>query len=490
MPIVPQEAFNFCGPTYQSVGYVIDAQRCVNLYPEPNGSGGKTRMALIGRPGLSPAPHWTLAGGPARALWSGNNRMFAVGGTHFYELGSAIGSIVTDFGAMSGTGLGPCQIIASSAPQLMVMDSNAAKVYFANPIGPALTPVFNGRALEYLDGFYVSIAFGASLATASPNQINTSTNGDGTIWDPLNYVIRSGSADLTTNLATLNGQLWIFGEKTIEVWYDAGNNGFPLQRIAGATINLGLLSPYSVVKFSNTIMWIAADDRGYAQVYMTQGLAPVRVSNPGVEQLIGAVGNFNYVTIFAYGYQENGHTFFVINFTDGARIPYQQLVYDLTTGLWHERYYAIEVPLCFASQTYFAGNNFVGMNSGKIYEQGILFPNDGTGNPINYSRTAPHVTNENRWIKYPRFELDGDFGTAAPTLSYSNDGGRNFLTGAPWPYPLRQAADAGSAGASRRFFALQLGRSRDRVFKMDISDSANLIRIANAYLTAEPGTEK
>ena len=74
-------------------------------------------------------------------------------------------------------------------------------------------------------------------------------------------------------------------------------------------------------------------------------------------------------------------------------------------------------------------------------------------------------------------------------LSYSNDGGRNFLTGAPWPYAMRQAQSSGTAGAFRRFYSLQLGRSRDRVFKVEIIDGTNLIRIANAYLTAEGGTE-
>jgi len=444
-------------------------------------------MSLIGRPGLAPNLGWTL-GGSARALWVGNNRLFGVGGTSFYEMTGSGGT--TSYGSMAGSsGVGPCQIIANGT-QLLVMDSGAAQVYNADPTGPTMTPVFNGRALEYLDGFYISIAVGASLAGSNPNQINASKNADGTVWDPLNYVIRTGASDLTTNLAVLNGQLWIFGEKSIEVWYDAGNNGFPFARISGATINLGLLSPYSVVKFQNTIMWLAADDRGYAQVYMTQGLSPVRVSNSGIEAIL-AQAIQNPALNFAYGYQEEGHSFYVLVFVNQSGLPVAQVVYDLTTQMWHERYYAVEFPQCFASIPSFSslGPNIVGLPSGKVRAQSLQFPNDGTGTVIGYTRIAPHVSNENRWIKYPRFELDGDFGTAAPMLSYSNDGGRNFLSGSPWPYAMRQAQDQGAAGTFRRFYSLQLGRSRDRVFEVQIIDGTNLIRIANAYLTAEGGTE-
>ena len=485
MPIVPAEAFPFCGPTYSAASPVINAERCINLYPEPASASSKTRVALIGRPGLSPSPAFTLASSPARALWAGNNRLFAVGGTSFQEIGGS------SYGAMpSSGGVGPCQIIANGT-QLLVCDPSAAKVYIADPTGPVMTPVFNGVALEYLDGFYISIAYGASLAGSNPNQINVSKNGDGTVWDPLNYVIRTGAADLTTNLAVLNGQLWIFGQKSIEVWFDAGNNGFPFARISGATINLGLLSPYSVVKFNNTIMWLAADDRGYSQVYMTQGLSPVRVSNFGVEGALLQQAVFAGPSSYAYGYQENGHTFYVLCIAASNGVPFATLVYDLTTGMWHERAFAGPTPCCFSSVTSGVGadSNYVGdSKSANVYGQSTSYPSDG-GSAITYIRNAPHVSNENKWTKYPRLELDGDFGTAAPMLSYSNDGGRSFLTGAPWPYAMRQAQDAGSAGTFRRFFAMQLGRSRDRVFNLKITDSTNLIRIANAYLTAEGGTE-
>lgn len=487
----------FCGPTYSGVSLtpVFDAERAINLFPEPGYKTSKSKMALIGRPGLSPTPFITLANTPVRSLWAGNNRLFAVGGTHFYEI-SAAGAIITDYGAMAGSaGTGYASAIANGT-QLLVYDSSAAKIFEAG--AGVMNLRFNGVALEYLDGFYLSIATGASLAGANPNQINCSALDDGTSWPALNFVLRRGSSDLTNGLAVLNSQLWIFGQKTIEVWYNAGNPNFPFARIQGATINLGLIAPASIVKFYNCLIWLGADDRGYPQVYMAQGLNPVRISNFAIENLIAGVsastpgGNsavLNYA--WAYGYQESGHTFYVLTIVSASFLPLNTYVYDLTTGLWHERLYAPAAPwpISFASIPgsgfNATGPNFVGdARSGKIHWQGMGYANDG-GTAITYSRTAPHISDRNNWVKYPSLEIDADVGTAQMTLSYSNDGGRNFLTLA-----RPDATISGSASvAFKRYKWWQLGRSRDRVFKISITDSTNLIRIVDANLGIGIGEE-
>ena len=499
MPTLPQEALQFCGPTYLSASPVLDAQRSINLYPEPQYKSSKTAMALIGRPGMS-AARWSLPSSPVRSIWAGNNVLYAVGGASFYQLDNT-GGIIYNFGVMAGsTGAGKCQI-SHNGTQLLVMDPTAGKIFYADPVSSTMIPVFNGVALEYLDGFYVAIATGASLAGSNPNQINVSGFLNGGSWDSSDVVLRTASSDLTTALAVLNGQLWIFGQSTIEIWYNAGNANFPFARVSGATINLGLLSPQTVVKFSNTIMWLAADANGYAQVFMANGLNPVRVSNAAIEGLLASLAGTGILrnAHFAYGYQENGHTFYVLNIANVQGVTVITLVYDLTTGLWHERSYTQALPCSFASLPGFwqglsvaHSANFVGdLFSGSIYFQSIYEPNDA-GTAITYTRTAPHVSNQNRAINYTRFELDGDFGTGAgahacaPVLDYSNDGGRTFLS---INRDLQQSQDMSYPSTFKRYYATELGSSRDRVFKVSITDDTNLIRIANAYVDVAPGDE-
>lgn len=477
--------FGFCGPTYVAASPVLNAERTINMFPEPGIQTSKSPMSLIGRPGLS--NFMTLPQSPARALWAGNARMFAVGGTHFYEL-NPNGTVNTDYGVMAGsTGKGPCQIVANGT-QLLVMDQSSRSIYNANPAGPVMTKVFDGIALEYLDGFYVAVAVGASLAGANPNQVNVSAFGDGTSWNALDFIIRTGSSDLVTQLAVLSGQLWIFGEKSIEVWYNAGNPLFPFARISGSTLALGLLAPYSVAKFYNTVMWLGADDRGFPQVYMSQGLNPLRVSTFAIERLISTYDPNTLIHCWAYGYQEAGHTFYVLNLCGDANfLPAACVVYDLTTGMWHERDYLGNWPMCLASSASFAVTsavpqpNIVGDGrTGALSFQSTIIPNDN-GNNIRYFRACPHVSDTNRIIAYPYFELDADLGAHDSILDYSNDGGRSFLG---VNRSLLQATNQGfpTTSAWHRYWARQLGRSRDRVFSWTFTSNEQLVRIANGYL--------
>ena len=492
--------FPFCGPSYPAISTVLDAQRAINLYPETALQTSESQIALIGTPGLS-APLVTLANSPVRALWAGNGRLFAVGGNHFYEISPNTGAVLTDYGAMAGDAGGisdlraPCQVVANGT-QLLVMNSVSQQIYNANSVGPAMNSVFNGVALEYLDGFYVAIATGASLAGSNPNQINTSALGDGTSWPGLAVALRTGSADLTTQLAVVNEQLWIFGQKRIEVWYNAGTSPFPFARIQGATIDQGLLAPFSVVKLDNTLFWLGSDDRGVAVVYRANGFQPERVSNHAIEQLIqysGAIG----AGINAFGYQEDGHTFYVLNLAGANSGHGAAVVYDLTTKMWHERYFynvgTLEVPraYCFASVNSTAGAgggtptalNFVGdRNTGAIYQMGLQYTNDNT-TAIQRIRTAPHLSDKRRWVKYRSLEIVADIGTAAMTLSYSNDGGKTYGTLARSDATTAGMNNQGTGSnlpTAKRYRWWQLGRSLQRSFKVTILDANNPIRLIEA----------
>lgn len=491
--VLTPDQFPFAGPSYLLPSPVMDAQRSINLYPEPGIRGSKTQLGLTGRPGYAP---FSNISGPTigHSLFAGSGRLFAALGTHAYEIKND-GTAITDYGSGLGTLAYPTPMIANGT-QLLLCDPGVGTVFSLNPGTPALDAEFSGIALEYLDGFYISIAVGASLAGSNPNQINASTNGDGTSWPALSYVIRTGAADYTIQLAVLGGLLYIFGQKTIEIWYDAGNNIFPFARVANGQLNIGCLAAASVVKFTNTILWLGSDGTGYGQVYMMQGQNPVKVSNPAIEFMISFFANAfatqdALIYSKAYGYTEAGHTFYVLNICNSSYETVWSLVYDLSTGLWHERMWGAIVPTGFASVPNYGATlpNFVcDEKSGQIWYQSINYPNDGgSGNAIQYQRVSPHVGQSGKAVAYSDFTLDMDpgaslsAGTIQPILDYSNNGGRTFCG---FDYPMQQAYDEGFPDGFQRFFAKQLGRSRDRVFSVTITDAANLIRISSAYLTA------
>lgn len=480
MAILPPEAFQFCSGTYQAVSSVLDSERAVNLYPEKSPPSAKEQVALIGTPGL--LLFMTLPHVPVRALWAGNGRLFAVGGTHFYEVDSVAGTVVTDYGAMgASTGTGPCRVV-SNGTQLLVMDSSIGQIFNANPGGPSMDFVFSGFDLEYLDTFFFA------LNAAVQNGVNNSASSNGGSWPALNAIQRTTTVDQVCALVVVNSNLWIFGAKTITPYYDVGTSGFPLALIQGGTIQQGALSPpsgrpaaFHALKASNTVFWIGADDRGFGEFYKAQGLLPVRISTPGVSSLLSSYGDISGARGFAY--TEDAHLFCVWNFPNANGGVGATLVYDDTTGMWHERMYLNGStaerwrPDCFASLEFGTGaTNFVGdYQNGNIYKMSLSYTGDNNNN-IQRIRTAPIIAANNQWLAHGSLQIDADIGTAAMVLTMSNDGARSFLSNS---YTIPKTGTSAASGINT-YMQNKLGRSRQRVYRLTITDKNNPIRLIAA----------
>ena len=486
----------------------LEASVCQNLYVHTL-DVGRQRKALIGRPGLN-APLVTLGTSPVRGLIAGQDQtqnpiLYAASGSTAYSITG--GGVATSLGAIPNTSsTGPCRIVANGASssiapgsQLQVfMDYGATTGNLSAFNGTNMVSLFTARDLEYLDGFMVAIANGVSLQTSNPNQINVSAFGDHTNWTPgpsstQAFAIRTGSSDHVNALAVLNGFLWIFGQRTTELWYNAGLSPFPFQRYQGATLNFGCMSPFSVVKFWDRVIWLSQDHTGYPQVLMSQGMNAKKISNNAISAAIAAFGvNSFLLNAWAYGYQEYGHNFYVLQPWNGsafANLVYS-VVYDIDEDTWHVRLWGGARPIAIANAVAinYAGDGL----SGQVLPQTITTGQDkttgGAAQTITYLRQAPYVTDMNRVSRVGMFELIGDLGINAPTLSYSDDWGTTYRT----PFSLTApSSDQGffTAGNLKRYYARQLGRQRARIYQVNLTSSTNPIRIAGAYLNIDQGIE-
>lgn len=490
MPVLPFEQFRFCGPSYQTVSPVADAERAFNLYPETNPGSAKVPVTLVGTPGLE--LFTTLGGGPIRALAAGNGRLFTVSGTHFYEIDPSTGSTITDYGAMPGSTSGPCKIVfglVSGGPQLLVLDSSTSKIYYPDIAGPSMVAVFDGYDLEYLDTYYFA------LNAAIQNGVNCSASGDGGTWPSLNAITRTTTVDQTNALCVVNSNLWIFGQKTITPFFNAGTSGFPLALIQNSTIQEGALSwpvisgpaAFHIIKANNAVYWIGADDRGFGGFWRSQGFDPIRISGPGVENIVKGYGDISEARGFAY--DEDGHSFVVWNFPNANSGDGATMVYDITTKLFHERMYLDGStqkrwrPDCFASVEFGTGAvNFVGdYEDGRIYKLSLSYTDDD-GDPIQRIRTAPIISADNAWLSHAALQIDADIGTASLVLTMSNDGARSFLSNS---YTVPKIGTSAGVGVNT-YIQNQLGRSRQRVYRVTITDADNPIRLLGAYANANP----
>jgi len=294
--------------------------RMVNLFPEIVPEGGKEPAFLNRAPGLRLLN--TVGTGPIRGLWTFNNVGYVVSGLELYSI--ATNYVATLLGTVTGTG--PVSMV-DNGTQLFIACGGPSYIYNSqtNAFQQIIDPDFPGAlTVGYLDGYFVFI---------EPNsqKIWVTTLLDGTSIDPLDFASAEGSPDNLVSMIVDHREAWLFGTNSVEVWYDAGNPDFPLQRIQGAYNEIGCAATYSVAKLDNGLFWLGADARGQGIVYRANGYTGQRISTHAIEYAIAQYGNIS--DAIAYTYQQEGHSFYVLTFPSANAT----WVYDVSTQAWHER---------------------------------------------------------------------------------------------------------------------------------------------------------
>jgi hypothetical protein len=343
----------------------------------------------------------------------------------------------------------------------------------------------------FLDGYFI---------VSQPNSklLNLSALDDGTTWSGLDVATKEGYPDNIASLKADHEQLWILGDEvSTEVWQDTGNANFPLQRIPGAFVQWGCAAPFSLVRLGAAVAWLGLDqERGGVVAYMAQGYAPMRVSNHAVEAKWGTYTTVNDAV--GYTYIEDGHEIWVLNFpTANATWSYDATESALAgMQLWHERGWwngsSIDrqrgvchayVPLAGLATVQL--EHYVGdWQNGNVYVSSVEIFNDN-GVPIHRIRTCPHIANEDLRQFFSLFQLMAqvnDGGVLNPILDYSVDYGQNFVN------PQTRTSDQPGVTDQyqTRLLWRRLGDSRDRVFRVTITDSADFA-LVDGYYYSTPG---
>lgn len=145
----------------------------------------------------------------------------------------------------------------------------------------------------------------------------------------LNKARTETNPDGVMNIVSYNGQMYVFGNKTIEVWGDPTNaSGFPLTRV-GYNILPGLHSPNAVAgwepEFGNPMIYVGADNT----IRQLNGYSPDKISPPELDALIAGIALNDQIDALAY--VARGHAFWQINGPDFS------WVFNCNNQKWHER---------------------------------------------------------------------------------------------------------------------------------------------------------
>ena len=453
------------------------ANRTVNLFPELT-EDGKEPAYLQRCPGLAVLA--TVGTGPIRGTHTAGGFLFAVSGTALYRLTTAYTPTLVSSGLM----ISQAQVVmASSATEVFLACGTRGYVYniAGGTLAEVTDPDFPGaQTVAYLDGYFV-------FNPPDSQEVWVTDLLDGTAIDALDFASAETEADNLLAVVVDPREAWLFGETTTEVWYNAaGGSGFPLARIQGASIQVGIASSYAWAQMDNTIIWLGND----GIVYRANGYVPQRVSNHAVENWI--VEDVTLGSAIAYSYKHKGHQFFVLTFTDGN----STWAFDVATGKWHERPGWVNGEFSRHRSNCYA--RFNGLHVVGDYENGNLYSlshdayadNDAHQRWVRTWRALPPGNNDLKRQTHHSLQVDfeagvGLDGTGQGTdpevmLRWSNDGGHNW-SNELWR-PIGKIGETGQRAIWRRLG--DTDRLRDRIYELSGTDPVR-IAIMGAELDVE-----
>ncbi|MDX1240363.1 hypothetical protein GOL95_09910 [Sinorhizobium medicae] len=262
--------------------------------------------------------------------------------------------------------------------------------------------------------------------------------------------------------------LLLCGPSFIEVWQNAGNaTGSPFSR--AAVIPRGIAGTFAIAGFEDGFSDIAfvGDDNG---VYLLSGgYTPAKISNPDLERLIEAV--VDKTTLEVTVGVTSGHNWVAVS---GPNFTW---VYEVNTGLWHERAsYLDDHWRAVCSAQAFGGWVMGDRTTGGVWMLDPNYAREGADPLVASFISQPASGFPNR-VAIPRADFDFIVGQGLVAgeepietdpvvlISWSDDGGESFKV------PVERKLGA-LATRKTRVTVNRTGTAGPygRVWKIDLSD--------------------
>jgi hypothetical protein len=505
--------FGFVGQSYTAPDPNQDRQRAVNWFCEYSQDGkSKTPVALLGAPGKNEILDFSTTSddiaipdtGGVRGVWvlpGGERALWVVGQAVILTIltvpatQTSIAQFDKGFIGNLATNSGPVCIRDNGPGGFAVIVDGPNGYLFeiaTNTLTQITDPGFLGAdRVAFIDGWLIFNEPGTqTFYTTGPTPYTVTFPG-------AFFALKDSSSDNLITLMENNRELWLIGERTSEVWYDAGGANFAFSRIPGVAPQMGCSAPQSIARLGSSLVWLGKSERGENVVIKTEQYSYVDISSRAVE---AAITSYPLVSdAIGYVYEEEGHLFYVLTFPTADRT----WVYDQTaseaagTPQWHERAsfnpetgtLHRDKSSCFAN---YQNIRMVGdFQAQKAYQMSRKFFVDGD-TPLVALRRCPHVwSRENRKrMFFASLQIEFSPGVGLQTgqgsdpqvmVRFSRDGGSTF--GTEFFLPIGKAGEYKNRAMRRR-----IGVSRDFVAEARFTDPVPR-DVVGATLFAQPEQE-
>lgn len=406
---------------YSAPGYIANAQRCINLYPEvnPKETSPEAPVTHYPRPGLKPIAAPPAAGAGRCLFASSQGQLFAVIDNSVFYIDPDFA--FTNIGALLTPARTPCSIADNGTNALLVDGSpQGYNILLAQPAAQITQigdPNFMGSTrADFIDYFIILNQPGTNrwYCTLS-NQIafNALYIGQKTAWpDNIQCVV------------AIEREVWVFGPKKSEPWYNAGSVPFPFQISPGIIIEQGCAAPYSPAKMDTNVYWLSeSPEGGYMVMKGNNQNVALRISTHAIEAELRKYPRVS--DAIGATYQIEGHSFYKLHFPTADKT----WGYDEATQQWHEDNWVDQNGVLHRARNTFCAFAY-GKNLALDWANGSLYEIDtntrtDNGNPIPWIRSFPHVAAELKQVSHGAFIADVQTGNSVGT-------GENNMFVSPW----------------------------------------------------------
>lgn len=453
--------------TYQTRNKDVSDQRLLNMYVEKMPENAKESVSLYNTPGCKPY-FSDISNNPIYGVHYMNPYLYIVSGVSVYRLD--VSGNVVNLGNIGATN------------DVVRIADNGSQILVVKPNGEGYIITENSVAKITDEDFPVAsdVAFNSQyfiVTEKGSGRFYWSALLDGTSWSALAYATQESNPDNVVGLLENRGDLWIFGDETTEIWSPSENPDLPFQRIGSGLLNIGCKAVKTIAKDKNGIYWLGND----LQVHFAKGYNEQRISTHDIERELReeySIGNV--INAYAFCYSELGHDFYCLTVPNS-----KTWVFDMTTGVWHERKTTglnTWLPSCLAN----AFNvNIVGdSSSGNLYVLDSNYYYDQANTYIEREIIFPPVVMEDNRLVMDKLYADVETAPSDNLLSnpqimlnWSDDGGNNWSS--------EHWRSFGLTGRYKtRVIWRALGQTRQRIYKMRITDAVK-VAISGVYCEGE-----
>lgn len=410
---------------YTARSVIANAQRAVNLYAEANPDDSEVKYTHYNAPGLVSLS--SALSVPARCLyWANNDQLYYVAGSTVYSVSSswaltALGTIGTSSGIVSMADNGTTAVIVDGSANgyQISLANNAFSQISEATNGP---PSGSGAVYAFYGANRVDMLDGYMLFNQPGTQNFYSTYNNEIVFDALYFAAKNGYSDILVAVIVTLREIYLIGQRTTEIWFDAGASAFPFQIMPGPFIQHGCSAVYSIAQVDGAVFWLSQDQAGNNIIMRAQGYKAEEISTKAIEAELATYATTSDAQGFCF--QIGGHVFYQINFPTADK----SWRWDETTHLWHEVVWTdsngVEHRHRASVAAYAYGVNVVGdWQTGALYQLSNAAYSDA-GQPMYFRRGFPHMMMDGRRVIYPGFSLDV-MGGQSPNV-YD----------APGPFPL------------------------------------------------------